>query len=56
MSTLALPVPSAGGSLDTYIQSVSRFPFLTQEQEKATKEKEKQAAASPSGSEEKTAG
>ena len=29
----ALPVPSAGGSLDTYIQSVSRFPFLTQEQE-----------------------
>ena len=33
MSTLALPVPSAGGSLDTYIQSVSRFPFLTQEQE-----------------------
>jgi RNA polymerase sigma-32 factor len=33
MSTLALPIPSAGGSLDTYIQSVSRFPFLTQEQE-----------------------
>jgi len=34
LSTLsALPVPSAGGSLDTYIQSVSRFPFLTQEQE-----------------------
>ncbi len=33
MSTLALPMPSAGGSLDTYIQSVSRFPFLTQEQE-----------------------
>ena len=39
MSTLALsalpalPLPSAGGSLDTYIQSVSRFPFLTQEQE-----------------------
>ncbi len=29
----ALPIPSAGGSLDTYIQSVSRFPFLTQEQE-----------------------
>jgi RNA polymerase sigma-32 factor len=26
-------MPSAGGSLDTYIQSVSRFPFLTQEQE-----------------------
>jgi RNA polymerase sigma-32 factor len=39
MSTLALPAspalptPSAGGSLDTYIQSVSRFAFLTQEQE-----------------------
>ncbi len=33
MSTLALPIPSAGGSLDTYIQSVSRFQFLTQEQE-----------------------
>ena len=32
-STLALPIPSAGGSLDVYIQSVSRFPFLTQEQE-----------------------
>ncbi len=36
MSTFALsalPIPSAGGSLDTYIQSVGRFPFLTQEQE-----------------------
>ena len=33
MSTLALPIPSAGGNFDTYIQSVSRFPFLTQEQE-----------------------
>ena len=33
MSALALPIPSAGGSLDTYIQSVSRFAFLTQEQE-----------------------
>ncbi len=33
MSSLALPIPSAGGNLDTYIQSVSRFPFLTQEQE-----------------------
>ena len=32
-SALALPIPSAGGSLDVYIQSVSRFPFLTQEQE-----------------------
>lgn len=33
MSSLALPIPSAGGNMDTYIQSVSRFPFLTQEQE-----------------------
>jgi RNA polymerase sigma-32 factor len=33
MSALALTIPSAGGSLDTYIQSVSRFQFLTQEQE-----------------------
>ena len=36
MSTLALPalpMPSAGGNLDTYIHSVSRFAFLTQEQE-----------------------
>ncbi len=39
MSALAFPalpslsIPSAGGNLDTYIQSVSRFPFLTQEQE-----------------------
>ena len=33
MSALVLPMPSAGGSLDTYIQSVSRFAFLTQEQE-----------------------
>ena len=33
MSTLALTIPSAGGNLDTYIQSVGRFPFLTQEQE-----------------------
>ena len=29
----ALPMPSAGGNLDSYIHSVSRFPFLTQEQE-----------------------
>jgi len=35
-AALALPalrLPSAGGSLDTYIQSVNRFPLLTQEQE-----------------------
>jgi RNA polymerase sigma-32 factor len=28
-----LPVPSASGSLETYIQAVNRFPLLTQEQE-----------------------
>ena len=33
-SALTLPmVPSAGGSLESYIHSVSRFQFLTQEQE-----------------------
>ncbi len=32
MSALALPIPAAG-SLDTYIQTVNRFPILTQEQE-----------------------
>jgi RNA polymerase sigma-32 factor len=29
----ALPIPSAVGSLDSYIQTVNRFPLLTQEQE-----------------------
>ena len=33
MTSLALPVPSAVGSLETYIQTVNRFPLLTQEQE-----------------------
>ncbi len=31
-TTLALPIPAAG-SLETYIQTVNRFPLLTQEQE-----------------------
>src|SRR5262245_22659194 len=31
--TVAVPFPSAAGSLDTYIQSVNRFPLLTQEEE-----------------------
>ncbi|HEX7813332.1 MAG TPA: RNA polymerase sigma factor RpoH [Burkholderiales bacterium] len=31
--TVAVPFPSATGSLDTYIQAVNRFPLLTQEQE-----------------------
>jgi RNA polymerase sigma-32 factor len=32
-NTLTLPVPSAAGSLDHYIQAVNRFPLLTQEEE-----------------------
>ncbi|HUF81725.1 MAG TPA: RNA polymerase sigma factor RpoH [Burkholderiales bacterium] len=35
MTSLAFPVPSLAGSLDTYIQTVNRFPLLTQEQETA---------------------
>ena len=35
MNSLVLPVPSAVGSLDAYVQSVNRFPLLTQEQEVA---------------------
>jgi RNA polymerase sigma-32 factor len=34
MNTLAMPIPAAG-SLETYIQTVSRMPLLTQEQETA---------------------
>ncbi len=33
MASYALPIPSAAGSLETYIQTVNRFPILTQEQE-----------------------
>ena len=33
MTSFALPVPSAAGSLESYIQTVNRFPILTQEQE-----------------------
>jgi len=33
MNAMSLPVPSATGSLETYIQAVNRFPLLTQEQE-----------------------
>jgi RNA polymerase sigma-32 factor len=33
MNTMSLPVLSATGSLETYIQAVNRFPLLTQEQE-----------------------
>jgi RNA polymerase sigma-32 factor len=35
MTSFAFPVPSLAGSLDTYIQTVNRFPLLTQEQETA---------------------
>ncbi len=33
MTRLALPVLAAAGSLETYIQTVNRYPLLTQEQE-----------------------
>jgi RNA polymerase sigma-32 factor len=33
VNSLALPVPSALGSLDSYIQAVNRFPILSQEEE-----------------------
>jgi len=33
MTSFALPVLAAAGSLDTYIQTVNRYPLLTQEQE-----------------------
>ena len=35
MTSFALRVPSAAGSLESYIQTVNRFPILTQEQETA---------------------
>jgi RNA polymerase sigma-32 factor len=31
--SLALPIPSAVGSLESYIQTVNRFPMLSQEEE-----------------------
>ena len=33
MNTLSLPIPSAVGSLESYIQAVNRFPILTHEEE-----------------------
>ena len=33
MNTIALPMISATGSLESYIQTINRFPLLTQEQE-----------------------
>ncbi|MBM3359268.1 MAG: RNA polymerase sigma factor RpoH [Betaproteobacteria bacterium] len=35
MSNYALSIPSAAGSLESYVQAVSRFPILTQERERA---------------------
>ena len=34
-AAMSLPVPSAVGSIDTYIHAVNRFPLLTPEQERA---------------------
>src|SRR4030067_2858062 len=34
-AALNLPIPSAVGSLEAYVQSVNRFPLLTQEHEHA---------------------
>jgi RNA polymerase sigma-32 factor len=33
MASYALPIPSATGSLDSYIQTVNRFPILSQQEE-----------------------
>jgi RNA polymerase sigma-32 factor len=33
MTTLTLPIPSATGSLDSYVQTVNRFPILSQQEE-----------------------
>ena len=35
MTSFALPIPSATGSLDSYIQTVNRFPILSQQEETA---------------------
>ena len=35
MTSYALPIPSASGSLDSYIQTVNRFPMLSQQEESA---------------------
>ena len=35
MTSYALPIPSASGSLDSYIQTVNRFPMLSQQEEYA---------------------
>ncbi len=33
MTSFALPIPSATGSLDSYIQTINRFPILSQQEE-----------------------
>ena len=35
MTSYALPIPSTSGSLDSYIQTVNRFPMLSQQEEYA---------------------
>jgi RNA polymerase sigma-32 factor len=35
MTSLTLPVPAVVGSIESYVQTVNRFPILTQEQETA---------------------
>ena len=35
MTSFALPIPSTSGSLDSYIQTVNRFPILSQQEEYA---------------------
>jgi len=35
MTSIVLPVPSAVGGLGSYVQTVNRFPILTQEQERS---------------------
>ena len=35
MTSFALPVPSAVGGLEAYVQTVNRFPILSQDQETA---------------------
>src|SRR3954467_1360681 len=33
MTSFALPIPSATGSLDSYVQTINRFPILSQQEE-----------------------
>ena len=42
-ATLPLPVPMPVGSLESYIQTVNRFPILTAEEERALARRFRQA-------------